>query len=356
MKGPSYRPPRDVLNIGLLLPRRGPIGMWAPSSEKCVQLAIAELNAVGGIDGRMAGYEIIDASRDPLLVAQETADYVGRGLVQAVVGMHTSDIRRAVSAKLNGAVPYIFTPMYEGGESSPGTYLTGSTPDCQLAPMIGWMRRECGVRKWYLIGNSYVYPYISNHWAKAFISEQGGSVVGESYIAMDDEDFSGAIAEINLAGADAVLVNLVGCSAVDFHRAFVAAGLSERVKRVCAVLEENILLAIGPDCTAGMFTTTSYFFGLPTFQAAEFERRYCAEFGRNAPVLNQLSITCYEAVRLLAELARSANSLDTVRMNSAELDAIDLGGPRGALTFRNRHLHAQMHFARVEGMSMVSVT
>ena len=47
-----YKMNNDTLRIGLLLPYQGPIGLWGLSSEKCAQLAAAELNTYKGILGK----------------------------------------------------------------------------------------------------------------------------------------------------------------------------------------------------------------------------------------------------------------------------------------------------------------
>jgi urea transport system substrate-binding protein len=49
------------LKIGLLIPRLGPAGIWAPSCEASAIMAVAELNAVGGILGRQIDLVIADA-------------------------------------------------------------------------------------------------------------------------------------------------------------------------------------------------------------------------------------------------------------------------------------------------------
>lgn len=343
---------RDALKIALLLPRAGPIGMWAPSSEKCAQLAIAELNSLGGIGGRRVVYDTVDASGDPLRVAAETSHLVRQGGAEAVVGMHTSDIRTAVKGALRSQVPYIFAPMYEGGEASRGVFLMGETPERQFAPMIRWMMRELGCCRWYLIGNTYNYPYVSNQRAKHFIAESGGGVVGENYVAMDNDDFDAAIATIAASQANAVLVNLVGSSAVHFHRAFMRAGLPDRIKRFCGVLEENTLLAIGPEGNTGMFTATGYFEGLATNSARDFKRRYQAHFGLISPVLNQFAISCYEGIYLLAAITRAAGSLDVDRIEAANLRELNVPGPRGALELRNRHARAAVHLTRVDSLNL----
>ena len=58
--------------------------------------------------------------------------------------------------------------------------------------------------------------------------------------------------------ADAVLMLLVGQDAVEFNRAFAAAGLDQSCLRLSTLIEENTLLASGADSTQGMCAASAY--------------------------------------------------------------------------------------------------
>ena len=66
----------DILRVGLLLPYHGPIGLWALSSERCAQLAAAELNTYKGILDREIELIPIDASGEASSVANQTMSLV----------------------------------------------------------------------------------------------------------------------------------------------------------------------------------------------------------------------------------------------------------------------------------------
>jgi hypothetical protein len=66
-------------------------------------------------------------------------------------------------------------------------------------------------------------------------------------------------------------------------------------------------------------------------------------------VLNSLGESCYEGVRLLAELVRRANSIavpDLMRV----ADQIGYDGPRGHVYLRGRHLVQEIYLARADGV------
>lgn len=182
-----------MLKIALLLPRAGPIGLWGLSSENCAQMAIAEINASGGILGREVTYELVDASRAPDEVAAVTRRLIDSGEIEAIVGMHTSDVRVGVVQAISGRVPFVYTPLYEGGETSPGVYMVGLTPDIQVRPMIEWLARNRGVKRWHLIGNSYNYPQTVSEFARNCIHELGGEIVADEHLPFETISFEATL-------------------------------------------------------------------------------------------------------------------------------------------------------------------
>ncbi len=128
--------PDNIIRIGLLTPFHGPLGMLGLSSEKCAQLATAELNSYKGILGREVELVHIEASGTPDDVAFKTTEMISQYNLEALVGMHTSDIRVALTRHLSAKIPFIYTPMYEGGEASIGTFMTGDTSHKSIASPV----------------------------------------------------------------------------------------------------------------------------------------------------------------------------------------------------------------------------
>lgn len=345
----------DKIRIGLLLPQDGPIGMWNLSSENCAQLAIAELNSAGGILGREITYDVIDASGPPDLVAERTEKLVHSKNVEAIVGMHTSDVRVAVTGRIRSAIPYIYTPMYEGGETTPGVFLIGQTPIEQTSPMIFWMAKNLGVKSWYLIGNDYNYAYISSQLTQQCISECGGRVLGEMFVGFEQNNFSKHIEKIERLKPDAVFVNLVGCSSVRFNRAFGGAGLHERTFRYCAALEENTLMSIGARNSKRMYTSTGYYDGLSTNSAECFSKLYGSYFGSTSPVLNQFAVSCYEGLMLLSAMAERGGRVDVEAFEAMDRAGMALHGPRGELALVGNHIKSKTHIVETNGVRLQSV-
>lgn len=292
--------------VGLLVPINGSAGIWGPSSIACAQLAQVEINAAGGLLDRQLRLCIIDSSDEALEVGSVTADLMRSGAIDAIVGMHTSQVRQRVLRDVARQIPYVYTPLYEGGERTPGVFALGETPEQQLQPAIEYLIERYRARRWMFIGNDYCWPRVSHRLAARYVSDQGGELLGDRYLPFGVEDYSEQIDEIRRLRPDAVLLSLVGQDAVSFNRAFGRCGLSRDVFRLSCAIEENGLLAIGADNTDGLFVSSGYFASLDNDANMAFKERYYNHFGQRAPTLNALGQSTYEGVHFMAALARRA--------------------------------------------------
>jgi urea transport system substrate-binding protein len=338
---------KGALRVALVIPLHGPAGIFGPSCELCAELAVEEANAGSGVLGRELRLVVVDGGASPTEVADRIDALISAGAVDAVTGWHISAVREVVAPRIAGRVPYVYTPLYEGGERSPWVFLTGETPARQVRPALRWFAAELGVRRWTIVGNDYVWPRRSARAARRYLDELGGVVCDEIYVELGATDFTAPLARVAASGCDAVLMLLVGDDAVAFNRAFTQAGL-DRV-RFSPLMDENMLLASGADDTRGLFAAAGYFESLATGDSLDFGGRYHRRFGPTAPVLNSLGESCYEGVRLLTELVHRAGSPDPSRMRRLS-DGLGYDGPRGPVELRDRHLAQRVFLAAADGL------
>ena len=292
--------------VGLLVPINGSAGIWGPSSIACAQLAQAEINDAGGLLDRRVRLQVIDSSDEALDVGAITGQLMRRGAIDAIVGMHTSQVRQRVLRDVARQIPYVYTPLYEGGERTPGVFALGETPGQQLRPAIEHLIGRYRANRWMFIGNDYVWPRVSHGLAARYVNDLGGEVLADRYLPFGVEDHSELLDEIRRLRPNAILLSLVGQDAVQFNRAFGRCGLSRGIFRLSCAIEENGLLAIGADNTEGLFVSSGYFASLDTDANMAFKERYHNHFGQRAPTLNSLGQSTYEGMHFMAALAQRA--------------------------------------------------
>lgn len=340
----------ETVTVALVVPLQGPAGLFGPSCELSAHLAAEELNTTGGILGREVRLIVMDGGGPPERVAAEVGALVSLGAVDAVVGWHISAVRRTLAPVIAGRVPYVYTAQYEGGERTPGVFLTGEADTEQLLPAMRLLSEATGVRRWCTVGNDYVWPRITARAARRYARALGGRIHDEIFVPLGTEDFGPVLRRIARSEADAVLMLLVGEDAVRFSRAFAAYGLHQRCQRLSTHLDENMLLAAGADATEGLWAAAGFFETLATRESLDFNRRYAHRFGAEAPVVGSLGESCFEGLRLLAALAERAGTLDVRSMRRVTDSGAEVAyeGPRGLLRLQGNQLRQPLYLARAD--------
>lgn len=303
---PRPRWARHELNVALCVPLGGSAGLWGPSALACAELAVAELNAASGMAGRACRLITVNAADNDASIEANLLDLVGSGEVDALVGLHTSAVRQRIVRAVGGRLPFVYTPLYEGGERTPGVFAIGETTAQQLRPVIAWLSQRKRPKRWYFVGNDYVWPHVAHRVARGCVSDCGGAVVGEKFLPFGTTDYSEVLDQIRRLRCDAVMLSLIGQDEVDFNRAFGRAGLSAAALRLSSVIAENELLGIGAENTENLFVTAGYFADLQTDANLAFKERYHALFGRRAPTLNTFGQSTYEGIHFLASVFGAA--------------------------------------------------
>lgn len=332
------------VNIAVMVPMSGPAGLFGPAARACAELVFEEINARGGLLGQKVNVLFADAGLPPAEVTQGALRLWRGQKAQAFIGMHDSAVRGALVGLFKGQVPYFYTPVYEGGECARGTYMNGETPSQQLEPVIPWLAAERKTRKWYMIGNDYIWGRNTNAAAKGYIQKAGAEVVGDEYLPFTVDNFDASLARIRDSGADAVLVSLVGGASVSFNKAFASMGLPDKAIRLGTLIEENTLAGIGLSNARNLYASAGYFANIETPAAKAFSDAYFKRFGAQAPALSGLAESVYDGALMLEAIATRARSLDIDKMEKASTGAT-YKGPRGTVTMEARHVKQDIYVA-----------
>jgi ABC-type branched-subunit amino acid transport system substrate-binding protein len=338
----------NVYSIGLFVATSGALGIWGPSAIACARLAAEEINRAGGLLGQEVRLSVFDSADERPDLADEAQRIIAEGEIDAIVGMHTSAVRQRLLEPAGGNVPYVYTPLYEGGERAASVYTIGETPKQQLRPAIHALGARFGLRRWALLGNDYIWPRVSHALAHAYVRETGGEVVDDLYLPLGTTSFEAVLARLSHLRADALLLSLAGQDAIEFNRNFGAAGAAVRgMVRLSCAIEENGLLAMGAENTDHLYAAAGYFSGMQSNANMAFKERYYALHGERAPTLNALGQSTYEGVHFLAALIE--------RQHQSRRRGAPLRGPlhyrsaREAAYVNNDHKLHPMYLARAEG-------
>jgi ABC-type branched-subunit amino acid transport system substrate-binding protein len=327
----------------------GPAGIWGPASTNSTLLAVSEINQRGGILGREIEVVFHDAGGDIEDVVRTASEVVASSDADIIVGSHISAVRVALRKVVAGRIPYVYTPVYEGGERTPGVMAIGETPRAQSRPAIEWLANVKKATRWYLIGSDYVWPWLSHRATKKYIAGAGGRVVGEEFVRLGEHDHSAHIARIRAAKPDVVLISLIGTDSIVFNRAFAEQGLAGKMLRLGGAMDETVLFGIGADNTENLFCASGYFVDTATRENEVFRCQYEASFGRYAPPLGSVGQSNYEGLRFLETVASRAGSLAIKPLLASAMN-VDYDGARGRVGIRRGTASMPIYLAEADGL------
>jgi len=354
---PLFRPAvaAEPFKIGLFIALSGPASLFGPTQRACAELAAEAINRRGGILGRPIRLYPTDAGGAPAETTKSAVRLMLESDVDLFIGSHDSATREALVATIKGKVPYIYTPVYEGGECAFNTYVIADTPPQQIRPSVAWMMKDHGAKGFYFIGDDYVWPRKSNEFARQVIAENGGKVVKEEYVPFGAPNkFEEVVTRIKAAKPDAVLITLVGADNVNFNRTFAGFGLDKDIARLSLLLEENTLHGIGAESSRNLYSSMSYFANAPGTANQEFKAAYFRKFGAKAPQLSIIGVDCYAGVNCAKALVEKAGGTNARKCMAASQGLV-FESASGPWKMYGQHVDKTIYLAACEGTEFNTV-
>ncbi|MDQ0203198.1 transporter substrate-binding domain-containing protein [Pectinatus haikarae] len=331
----------DNIKIGVLYSTTGPFSISETPMANSAKMAIEEINANGGINGKKIEPIYMDYASDPNLAAQKAQELIMKDGVTAIVGTNSSATRLAVipTIEQNDSL-LIYNTFYEGEKPSNNVLYTNSVPSQQIEAYIPWIIKNLG-KKIFFVGSDYEFPKKSIAYAKKIAEENGGEIVGEEYVPITYTDFSSVINKIKEAKPDVVFSGVAGNGAVPFYKQYSQYGLDPKQLPICAIAtSEATVKGIG-ESAIGTYSSFDYFNTIDTPANKEFIEKYEAEFGTDTTVTNQAE-GAYHGVYMLAAAIAKANSgaaADIIKAASG----LKIDTPAGEIKMDETNHHAWLN-------------
>lgn len=337
----------DTVKLGLLHSLTGTIAIAEAALVEAEKMAIDEINAAGGVLGRMIEPIIEDGASDWPTFAEKTKKLLQRDKVAAIVGCYTSASRKAVLPVLHQSHGLLYYPTYyEGQEQDKSVIYTSQEATQSVISAIEWMAKQQG-KTFFLVGSDYIYPRTCNKIAKPTIARVGGSVVGEEYVPLGQTEFSSIISKIRAAKPDWIYSTVVGGSNVAFYKQLKAAGLDgSKQKLLSTVVSENEIDGIGKENAVGYYACMGYFQSLKNPQNERFVKAIKAKYGQNRVVGDPMECA-YNAVYLWKLAVEKAKSFDVDKVIAASA-GIEFDAPEGKIRIHanNQHIAKKVRIGR----------
>ncbi len=343
----------DTIKIGVPVGLSGANSVVAPSVVQAAELAVEEINAKGGVLGRSLELVVADDGSGAVGAQKAFDSLVFQKEVDVLISMETSAARNAgLPIVAKGKVPYIYTSFYEGRSCSPYLYVNAWVPEQQVPPIVDYLKAG-GAKKYFLIGSDYAFGRGMLEFARKYVEQTGGEVVGEEYLPMDGSDWTAIISKLKSSGADALITSTAGGAPnVTLTKQLRGSGVT--IPYANLAVDEGTAASMGPDAE-GILISASYVTGISSPENTAFLDAMKAKFGDELRTPNDLSVPEYEGVYLYANAVEKAGSTDPKAVLEA-LPTVSFTGPRGVITMNKQH-HAPltMYLGQVQADGSVKV-
>jgi urea transport system substrate-binding protein len=327
------------VTVGQLHSATGTMAISETGSIQAEQLAIDQINALGGVLGRKIKVIKEDGASDWPTFAEKSKKLLVNDKVATVFGCWTSASRKAVLPifeKENGLLYY--PTFYEGLEQSKNVIYTGQEATQQILAGLDWAHKTLGAKTFYLVGSDYIWPRTSMKIARKHIENVlKGTVVGEEYYPLGSTQFGSLINKIKLKKPDLVFGAVVGGSNVAWFKQLNAAGLTFKKQPMLTIsVTEDEVLGIGGENVEGLYSSMKYFQSLDLPGNKKFVEAFKKAYGPNA-VIGDVTESGYLGPWLWKMAVEKAGSFDVDKVVAASPGLEWNDSPHGELKLDPNH-------------------
>lgn len=346
----------DTVKIGVLHSLSGTMAISEISCKDGTLLAVKEINAKGGVLGKMIEPVVVDPASNWDLFAEKAKQLVTQDKVAVTFGCWTSVSRKSVLPVYESNNALLFYPVqYEGEEQSLNVFYTAASPNQQLVPAAEYLMSEEGgaCKKFFLLGTDYVFPRTANKVLKAFLMAKGvkEADIMEDYTPFGHKDYQtivGNIKKFAAGGKACVLSTINGDSNVPFYKEFANQGLTAAECPVMAFsVAEDELRAMDVPPLVGHLAAWNYFMSVDTPANKAFAAAFKAEYGKDRVVSDPIE-AAYFGVYVWKAAVEKAKSFEVDKVRAAVYGLeFDAPGGKKKMDEKNQHTYKPVYIGEI---------
>lgn len=328
----------DPVLFGFVVDNSGVGVLFAESQFKGIDMAMEDINAMGGILGRCAEYIWQDSALNASQGATIAEQFVLEDEVDFLVGPTSSGVALAVTeiAREHG-VPIVFhtSNSIQLSTTRFHPYIVQVAPHTTIetrAVAQYAANLDLDLMTWASIGPDYAFGRDGFNEFQPRLLEliEGSEIVTEQWPPLGESDLDPYLSAIEAFEPDAVFSNLWGDQLVNFVSTADEFGLFEEMT-LFGLFDADFMTAMGADLPEGLYGySRAPFYAIDTDQMRDFNERY---FERYEIYPADWAILIYDGVHALAAAAEVAGSTEGDAVAEAFND-LSFTALRGDLTVR----------------------
>jgi branched-chain amino acid transport system substrate-binding protein len=314
----------EPIRIGVDNPSTGLFAAFGKNEGFGCEMAVAELNAKGGILGRPVELIFEDStSTDTGLAVQKARKLIESDKVGLLLGNLNSAMALAIGQVSNETrtlhiVPGGHTDAVTGTDCHWNVFRVCSTTQMQANAVAGSLIKTAG-KKWYYLTSDYAYGHTLQAGLEKAAAKLGGEKVGADLMPLGTSDFSPYLIKARAANPDAIMFLTAGEDLTGSLKQAVQFGLDKEFHLAGANQELEILEGLPPEARVGTWVFDWYWNQPNIAHVADFVATARKRTGKAPTARTWFG---YVAVSTYALAANQENTLDAMKLARA------LGGLR----------------------------
>ena len=310
-----------TIKVGFPVPLTGPYGTEAQDQVRAAEVAIAEFNEGGGLNGRKAELLVRDDKLNPGEAATRTLELIEKEKVNFIVGSLSASVQLAVNnvTKERGIIYNSISQSDEINEAkdfSKYTFHEALTPHLTAGAVGRYAFSKFGKKVAFLTAD-----YAYGHEMVRSFQEAGKAFGIESLVdirhPLGTTDFSALLPRIQALKPDILVISNFGRDQQIALKQATDFGMKKSMKIVAPILLYTGRIAAGAQAFEGVVGGTSYYWGIEdkVASAKAFNDRFRKMHGGKVP--SDYGALGYAGVKTLLMGAKAAGSLDTDKVITA---------------------------------------
>ncbi len=324
----------DTITIGGLAPLTGDVSVYGIATNNGIKMAVDEINAAGGILSKKINYVCYDEKGDPTEALNAYNKLVNNDHMVALVGDVTSKPTLAVAQRAKkDNMPMITATATADNVTAAGTNVFRT---CFIDPFQGELMASYGSKKLNAKTAAIIYN-ISDDYSKGLMEaftasakSLGLNVVATEGYGKNTVDFKAQLTNIKSKNPDVLFLP------VYYQDVAMIAGQAKDIGLSAKLLGadgwDGVIDKIDKskmDAINGAFFCSQYSAESTDANMVAFLKKYKETYKQDA---NQFAVLGYDAMKMMAQAIKDANSTDSAAIIKA-MAAIDFTGLTGHIKF-----------------------
>src|SRR6476660_8112916 len=245
------------IRMGMVDPLTGVYAAPAGNEVMGAKLAVAQMNAKGGILGRQVELLVEDSANDVGTGVQKARKLIERDQVSFIIGDVNSGIAQAIAQVTNEKrVLHIVsgghTDTITGSDCKWNVYRVCNTTSMEANSVAELLFTKYG-KKWHFITPDYAFGHTLQKAAATDLQKLGGTMTGNELTPLGTTDFSAYLIKARAANPDVMILLVQGSDMINCLKQVVQFGLDKQIHVAGTQQELESLAALPPEARIGVW-------------------------------------------------------------------------------------------------------